>query len=122
MISAIANKGYYYKPKIIANEENDCKNVAVDKKYFDIIRNGMLKVVDERGGTGHRAFVKGIDIAGKTGTVELTSEKKYTWFAGFAPFDDPEIVVVVVTEGGDSGGTTAAPIAGAVFEEWKKYR
>ncbi len=95
------------------------------------VRKGMWKVVNEWG-TGHAAKVTGFEVCGKTGTAQTISNvgraslskdelEKYepnAWFAGFAPRDNPEIVVAVIVQRGGSGGGTAAPIAGKVFQTY----
>lgn len=75
-------------------------------------------------GTGTRAAVPGVRVAGKTGTAENENGPPHAWFIGFASLDNPQIAVAVLVEaGGDagesaSGGSVAAPIARAVFEYW----
>jgi len=62
--------------------------------------------------------VKGLTIAGKTGTAEYDAKEgrfKRAWFMGFAPYDQPEVALSVLIEDADSGGHTAAPVAGEVF-------
>jgi len=60
-----------------------------------------------------------IDVAGKTGTAEAgEGGESHAWFACFAPFDDPEIVVVVFLENGGQGSYRAAPLARNVLETY----
>lgn len=118
LVCAVANMGTYYKPVLVMGQKPEVIEIEVGKEKIDLVRKSLLRVVCESSGTGHRAYMKGLDIAGKTGTVELAENKIFTWFVGFAPFYNSEIVVVVVTEGGESGGTTAAPVAKNVFKEW----
>lgn len=69
----------------------------------------MKGVTSESGGTAYSYF-RDLDmvIAGKTGSAQTSNENVvHAWFAGFAPYDNPEIAVVVVIEGGGSGGYTA---------------
>jgi peptidoglycan glycosyltransferase len=84
----------------------------------------MEKVVSE--GTGGRAQVPGLTLAGKTGTAEVPGAAPDVWFVGFGPTDDPGIAVAVLVEAGGalgedgSGGSVAAPIASAVVEVWAR--
>lgn len=69
-------------------------------------------------GTAYRAAPNGVKVAGKTGTGSGTGGSwTHAWFAGYAPADDPKIVVVVFVERGH-GGSDAALVAGRVFSAW----
>jgi peptidoglycan glycosyltransferase len=75
----------------------------------------MQSVVQE--GTGTAAAVSGIDVAGKTGTAEVTGGVNQAWFIGFAPADDPQIAIAATVERTSGfGGPTAGPIFKAVAE------
>jgi len=75
-------------------------------------------------GTGTRAAVPGVRVAGKTGTAENENGPPHAWFIGFAPLEDPQIAVAVLVEAGGeageaaTGGSVAAPIARVMFEYW----
>ena len=76
-------------------------------------------MVNEGGGTGGRARMKGVEVAGKTGTAQaMTDGKKDTiaWFACFAPYDNPKYAIAVMVQGGAHGGSVAAPIATRILE------
>lgn len=73
----------------------------------------MVKVVQE--GTGTKAALPNVEVAGKTGTAEVESGKSHAWFIGFAPADHPTVAVAVLVEHGGTGGATAAPIAASVI-------
>jgi len=77
------------------------------------MQEGLLAVVE--GGTGRAAAVPGLAIAGKTGSSENPRGIPHAWFAGYAPADNPALVVVVFVEHGWRGGVRAAPIARAIF-------
>lgn len=79
------------------------------------LRDMMVLVVKE--GTGTRAQIRGITVAGKTGTAEHPRGRPHAWFVAFAPAEAPRIVVAVVVENSGWGGAVAAPIAKAVLEE-----
>ncbi len=77
------------------------------------MRDLMIEVVNS--GTGTAAALKGVQVAGKTGTAEVVNNTSHAWFAGFAPAGDPKVAVVVLVENGGSGGSVAAPIARQVI-------
>lgn len=77
------------------------------------LREGMRLVVD--GGTGRAAAVPGLPMAGKTGSAENPRGQPHAWFVGYAPADNPALVVVAFVEHGWRGGVRAAPIVKAVF-------
>ena len=110
--------------KKFANEktgtENELKeNLKISEENLDAIRKGMKGVTSEAGGTAYSTFADfDIDIAGKTGSAQTGVEgEAHGWFAGFAPYDDPEIAVVVLVEKAGSGGYTAG-VAKSIMEEY----
>jgi len=130
--SAIANEGVMMEPvlvKSITNSEGkttkELKPVklgnVMEKSVAEKIKIMMQEVVTS--GTGHNAAIKGINVAGKTGTAEneLSVKKKakaHSWFVGFAPAEDPKIAVAVIVEYGGSGGDVAASIARRIMSEY----
>ena len=91
------------------------------------ILQGMWASVNSWG-TGHNAAIAGLDICGKTGTVQVIGNENrkelqkddplledHSWFVGFASRDAPEIAVVVFLEHGGKGGVAAAPLAREIF-------
>lgn len=100
------------------------QSLAIDPTQLAIVKNGMWAVVNEAGGTAFGSHVPGIEIGGKTGTVQVAGRdavpregidrsrlEDHAWFTGFAPVGDPKIVVVVFVEHGGHGSSAAAPIA-----------
>ncbi|HHW14200.1 MAG TPA: hypothetical protein GXX28_04605, partial [Firmicutes bacterium] len=67
-------------------------------------------------GTGWRASVAGVRVAGKTGSAENPHGPAHAWFMGFAPAEAPRVAVAVVVENGGLGGRVAAPVARRVIE------
>jgi penicillin-binding protein 2 len=94
------------------------QEISPDK--IDLVRKGLWKVVNEDGGTGGRARLKDVVVAGKTGTAQASDrghEENVAWFACFAPFDHPKYVVVVMVQGASGhGGEVAGPIATRILE------
>ena len=92
--------------------------LSASPRNIGIVREGMLGAIQAADGTGHRATVHGLSVAGKTGTAEFDTREgriNRVWFIGFAPFDDPQVALAVLIEDGVSGGHTAAPIAGQIL-------
>jgi penicillin-binding protein 2 len=99
------------------------------------IVEGLWRVVNQPGGTAYSSRVAGIDLCGKTGSVQVVGQKDtkkahllpeqlrdHGWFAGFAPRNDPKIVVVVFAEHGEHGATAAAPLAAKMAALYLKER
>ena len=76
----------------------------------------MRRVIYGKYGTGRRVQIEGIEIAGKSGTAQISSRNDDAWFIAFAPYDEPAIAVAVLVEGGGGGGSVAGPIARQVME------
>jgi penicillin-binding protein 2 len=105
--------------------------IPISEKTRQTVVKGMWGVVNEWG-TGTAAKVEGLNVCGKTGTAQTISDagrtkikseeksrfKDNAWFVGFAPKDNPEIVVAVLVERGGFGGQASAPIAGALIREY----
>jgi cell division protein FtsI/penicillin-binding protein 2 len=99
------------KPQVAAK-------LSARPQNIELVRQSMLGAIESPSGTGHRADVKGVSVAGKTGTAEFDSHEgriNRAWFIGFAPYEAPTVAVAVCVEDGDSGGHTAAPVGGQIF-------
>jgi penicillin-binding protein 2 len=142
MTARIANGGFPVKPFIIYNSPTRDYNNSLlssdpitSKEILDIVKEGMYKVVNEKGGTAYpfRIKDKKFEMAGKTGTTQLISRetmdgfiknndeqrttrfRHHGLFVAFAPYDDPKYAIVVVIEHGNSG-SNGAPIARDILE------
>ncbi|MBO9716497.1 MAG: penicillin-binding protein 2 [Pseudoxanthomonas sp.] len=107
--------------------------ISPNPRNVEVVRQGMMDTM-RPGGTGYAQFAGApYPIGGKTGTAQVASRKGVaavdpralpmhlrhrSLFVGFAPADDPQIVVAVAVEGGGYGASTAAPIARAIFDAW----
>jgi penicillin-binding protein 2 len=135
-IGGIAIGGMWFQPHMIAQAHLlPARRGEVNLENIAKVISGMYGVVNE-GGTGVRAKIPGIDVCGKTGTAQLISNdairagfkrgenmKDNAWFVGFAPRQDPEIVVAALFENG-AEGPLAAPIVRDVLKAYfdKKAR
>jgi penicillin-binding protein 2 len=127
-MSAVANGGVLWKPRLVQRIERRDKGVVwsdggtvtghveLSPVVWAFLRQSLWSAVNEDG-TGAGARIPGLDIAGKTGTAQTIAKSRadrgedHAWFASFAPVNDPEVVVIVLVERGGKGGQVAAPIA-----------
>ncbi|HZT21375.1 MAG TPA: penicillin-binding protein 2 [Verrucomicrobiae bacterium] len=136
--AAIANGGTVFWPRLVKRiEPQDAASgqtvmnfpaglvrdhLGVSARSLKILREAMLAETEDPEGTGHAAVVgPELRICGKTGTAQVMNERnqeidRTTWFASFAPYENPRYAVVVMVESGTYGGTTCAPIAHDIYE------
>ena len=149
--ATIANGGTVYRPQVVARVRDadglvveEFKPEVVHRVEFKhdytlpLVRQGLLAVVNEQGGTGASAKLKNYLVAGKTGTAQVKrirairhhisvmeyQHRDHAWFAAYAPYEKPEIAVAVLCEHSGHGGSTSAPVARAVLAKYfrKKER
>ena len=146
-LSAIANKGKIFQPKLIRNNQLDdyepdlLMEVQIENpRHWIIIEKSMISVINSWNGTAHNLYEEGgITIAGKTGTAQIKSltdqdltvreeyegirkdikNRDHALFASYGPVPDPNLVVVVIVENGESGSAVAAPIAKRLIEQYQ---
>ena len=132
MMSAVANGGVLWRPRLVQRVEHVDGTLAYSSSskmtgrvdlspvVWAFLHDALSGVVNE-GGTGAAARIPGVEIAGKTGTAQSVAKsdsakgQDHAWFASFAPAHDPEVVVVVLVERGGKGGQVAAPIARQIY-------
>jgi penicillin-binding protein 2 len=121
--SALATDGSAAKPEVVRGKPERTPMVKLSAEQMDQVRAALIGVV--AGGTASRSAIKGVQLAGKTGTAQsgtldaFGKELNHAWFVGFAPADDPKIVVAVMIEFGGHG-TRAAAIASAIIANYLK--
>ncbi len=100
------------------NKDINIGNIKVEKKIdgLKIVREALNEVVAR--GTGMMARVQGFEVGGKTGTVENPHGEDHSIFVGYAPKENPQILVCVVVENAGHGGSIAAPIAGKIIKTY----
>jgi penicillin-binding protein 2 len=143
--AALGNGGVLYAPQVVRSIESTEGTVEIDfpprprrtiplaPDHLKAVTSAMFGVVNEPGGTAYKERIDKIAVAGKTGTAQVSKitqkagidphqvwyfNRDHAWFAGFAPYDDPEIAIAVLVEHGGGGGHNAAPIAMRLFEEY----
>ena len=130
----IANKGWYITPHVVDSIEGGDKfgmlanftekhnAIDIPDSIFEVVHNGMQGVVEQ--GTGRRARIDGITMCGKTGTVENyirgVKQKNHSFFAAFAPRENPKIAIMCVVENSGQGAWFAAPIVSLMVEKYLK--
>jgi penicillin-binding protein 2 len=132
--AALANGGRLYTPQLIRRIETAGgrvvaerepilrRRVAASATTLAVIRDGLWRAVNTRGGTAFKAHRGAVKMVGKTGTAPLpdrvTADEAHAWFAGWAPAAHPRIAVVVLVEHGGVGGTVAAPVARDIIDAY----
>ncbi|MBX7138485.1 MAG: penicillin-binding protein 2 [Oligoflexia bacterium] len=142
-LAAVVNGGTLFRPRLILGGESSAGKwrfadfnsevpvrTGIDPEVLKVVREGMEAVVNIPGGTGKRAQLDpifNVTVAGKTGTAQVIGadavkggdhQDDHAWFAGYAPAEDPEIVVVALYENGGHGGVASAPLSKAVMEAY----
>jgi len=126
-ISSIANGGVLYQPrlvdKIVDSEKEEIirtqtkivRDNFIQKENIAAVQRGMRQAVL----TGSAVALSNlpVDAAGKTGTAQFgTKGDTHAWFIGYAPYDNPQIVLAILVEGGGEGHRAAVPVAKDVLE------
>ncbi len=143
MVAAtIANRGRAYEPRLVQRVVDqkgldvrdphtgqlvvpheprmhaDLHRTGISDAQIEAVREGMRLVVAE--GTGKRAQIDGVSVAGKTGTAQFWRgevQDNHTWFIAFAPYETPKFAICVMVQGAKSGGGVSAPIAQRIMEQ-----
>jgi penicillin-binding protein 2 len=128
MVARLVNGGKIITPHVVRKSplppgEGQGEG-AFNSTHLALIRKGMEGVVNAPSGTARHLAALKLKIAGKTGTAQTTGYESrvqkgdHAWFVGYAPYDNPKIVVAAIVEHGGHGGTAAAPIVGEVIRTY----
>lgn len=143
--AALANGGTLYQPQVVRSIETSDGTIVqefpprvrhivdLDQDNLRLIQEGLRGVVTEKDGTAHAESLEGVDMAGKTGTAQVSHvtprgvdpekiwyfNRDHAWFAGYAPASAPEIAIIVLVEHGGGGGKNAVPVAMRVVRDWQ---
>ena len=147
LISTVFNGGKIYRPGVVKSVVNDTSSVYeftphlqgkldISSENLEIVKQALIDVVNDPQGTGKNGKIKGITVAGKTGTAEVASQENinalntdgdvpeklqdHAWFVAIAPAEDPKIAVSVLIEHGGGGSTASAPIARELIKQYLK--
>jgi penicillin-binding protein 2 len=142
--AALANGGTLYVPQLIERVQAPDgttlqafppavrRRVNVAPQHLDMVARALRDVVAGPRGTARNSDIPEVEIAGKTGTAQVSriarqgedprrawfQSRDHAWFAAFAPASAPEIAVVTFVEHGGSGGAEAAPVAAQLIREY----
>jgi len=127
LVGAVATGGRVVRPHLTSGTNSPSRQLELSPQTLRLVQQALREAVEQ--GTGTRAALEGISVAGKTGTAQVyrhsagidsdklpKAERDHAWFAGYAPADDPRIAFAVIVEHGGHGGASAAPVARAVLE------
>lgn len=131
-VAAVANGGTLWRPNLIGKIQdfvNGTEEIVAPQKRGDlpvsagtlqIVREAMHAVTSSKDGTAAFVFDKlPVTTAGKTGTSQVAGNNDpHAWFAGYAPYENPQIAVCVMVENGGEGSKVAAPIFRKVLEKY----
>jgi penicillin-binding protein 2 len=149
--AAIANGGKLWQPYVVRriegsrpDETDEVKGklrrkIPIDQRFFDLVRKGLMGVVEDDRGTGHLIRDKSVQMAGKTGTAQVVGvaqganrkllerlakarDRDHAWFVGYAPANDPQICVAAIVEHGGHGASVAAPLVQKVILNYLSSR
>lgn len=128
--ASVANGGTLYQPHLVKAiiKDTNVTNVnpvvlaenLADRANLAVVRNGMRLTVTS--GSAQRLNSLSVAVAGKTGTAEVAKGQPHAWFSGFAPFDNPKIVLAIIIENGGEGSVMAVPVAEEVWRWWAANR
>ena len=145
-VSAVFNGGHVYRPQVTRWVRKPggesifeftpqlIGDVKIKPEYLELVKYALSGAVNHPRGTGSKAKLADIKVAGKTGTAQVVNLKKekdakakgeipwkyrdHAWFVAVAPVDAPRITVAVLVEHGGHGGSAAAPIAKTLIEAY----
>jgi penicillin-binding protein 2 len=140
MTATLANGGTVYRPSLVKRIVDADGRVLqefppqmlmrsdISPRSLQLVREGLMAVVNEAGGTGGAARIGGVRVAGKTGTAQVVKLRNsgaipyryrdHALFVAFAPYENPEVAVAVVVEHGGHGGSAAAPMAARILRSY----
>ncbi|WP_032094020.1 penicillin-binding protein 2 [Necropsobacter rosorum] len=148
-LSILINNGKVNTPHLMKSVEGSTTEVYQDPLlydditepkalYWDLAKRGMYNVVNAANGTARKAFAgTNYHVAGKSGTAQVFSLKEnqtynagslvkelhdHAWFIGYAPYEEPKIVVAVILENAGGGGSNAGPVVRRIMDYYLNIR
>jgi cell division protein FtsI (penicillin-binding protein 3) len=123
--SVFANDGIHITPKLYLNKKPEIGDKILTPKTSNTMKNFMVSVVEEDGGTGFKARIPGYTVAGKTGTARKVVEGNYVKeyvasFVGIAPSTNPKFIMAVMIDNPRVDSYYGGTVAGPVFKDTMK--
>lgn len=130
--ATIANNGTLMKPHLVLESTGKAGTTTIEASAIgQVVAPGIAQEIAAamrlavNGDWGKfftsGAAVRGLVVAGKSGTAELASGQPHSWFIGFAPYDNPQVAIAVLVEHSGGGTVKASPIAGQLFRAWRTW-
>jgi len=127
----LATDGTIYRPhilkeitstdgRVITTQSEVLRRLPFSSSTLELLKEAMIGVVNDQHGTGVLAQIPDVTVGGKTGTAQNPHGEDHAWFVGYAPAEDPKIVVAVLVENIGHGGTFAAPVAKRIISKYLK--
>jgi penicillin-binding protein 2 len=124
--AAIANGGATKRPRVfhslmvsgsetIRGGSEDGLHLPFSRETLATLQHALRQVVAGEHGTAKVVNFPDLDVAGKTGTAQNPHGENHSWFACYAPYDEPEIVIVALVENAGQGSEVAAPLCGEIL-------
>ncbi|MDP0489385.1 MAG: penicillin-binding protein 2, partial [Fusobacterium sp. JB020] len=126
----LANKGYAYTPKVVkyiitdsGKEKTSSKKsleVNYPRRFYNVMEDAMVGVVEDKHGTGKRLRTKNLKIAAKSGSAQNAHfDETHAEIAGYFPVKKPEIVFAVLLQGAGGGGAVAGALTKKFIDEYQ---
>jgi penicillin-binding protein 2 len=125
----LATDGTVYRPHILkeitspdgrasSTQSEILRHLPFSPSTLGVLKEAMVGAVNHQDGTGTLAQIRNVTVAGKTGTAQNPHGEDHAWFVGYAPAENPRIVVAVLIENIGHGGTFAAPVAKRIIDKY----
>ncbi len=133
-VASLVNGGRLVTPHVVVSTQNtntgEVKKTTFPEEKLPLsdqtiatVREGMRLTVNSETGSARSLRSLPFTSGGKTGTAQFgagDNEKTHAWYVGYAPLDNPKIVVAIIVEGGGEGNAISVPVAGRVFQKYLK--
>jgi len=127
--AALANDGVAMRPHLLLSltlagdhevrqEPRESFHLPFSPQTLHVLQRSLRLVVNGEHGTAHSVNFPDLAVAGKTGTAQNPHGENHAWFACYAPYDDPQLVVVALVENAGHGGEIAAPLCGEILRHY----